>query len=548
MSIPRSRRPGAGVIAAALAMLSAMPAAAQDRAQTCAALEGKTVPAAEIGLPTGGAVVKSAMLVQGLNAPGLAAEFCRVIGAILPGAADAATGTPPIQFNLNLPSDWNGKAVHLGGGGYNGMAASGTLSVSHARGTPPLARGYATFASDSGHTGLSTTSDFASNDAALLNFAHEHIKKTHDAAFALIAAHYGRAPARSYFAGASTGGREGLTAVQRYPQDYDGVYVNAPAIYFYGMRLIGLKLGQQAYGAPGRFVSPEQFEAINAAATAACDGDDGAMDGIISDVAACKAKEAQIIAGLTCKAGGSNAPCLTPAQWGTVKALSEDFTLPYEMAYGVTSYPGYGVLQGVPIRGGLGMGRSPSLATPVSSTENGYLFAQGVGYLTHFVTRGEPFDPMTFDVTQPGKYKDRLVELSATIGAMNPDVEAFRAAGGKLLFTQGRDDEAVSADGSIRYYKQMVERYGQPATDAFVRFYVIPGFAHGGGNFVPSWEAVDVLDAWVEKGEAPERLVASDANAATRGRTRPLCRYPAIPVMKAGGDVKSAESFDCVTR
>lgn len=523
-------------------------AQAQDRAQACTVLEGSSVPADRIGLPTGGAVVKSAMLVQGLSAPGLAGEFCRVIGAILPNDADAATGTPPIQFNLNLPSDWNGKTVHMGGGGYNGMAASGTLSVSHAQGTPPLAKGYATFASDSGHTGLSTTSDFARNDAALLNFAHEHIKKTHDAAFALIEAHYGKQPTQSYFAGASTGGREGLSAVQRYPDDYDGVYVNAPAIYFYAMRLIGLKLGQQAYSAPGNFVSPEQFEAINAAATAACDGDDGAADGIISDVTACKAKEGQIIDSLTCKGDGDNAICLTPEQFDTVRALSEDFTLPYEMAYGVTSYPGYAVMQGVPIRGHLGMGSSPTVSDPINNIDNGYLFAQGVGYLTYFVTRGEPFDPMTFDVTQPGRYTDRLVELSAIIGAMNPDVEAFRAAGGKLLLTQGGDDEAVSAGGSIRYYDQLVQQYGQQAVDEFVRFYVIPGFAHGQGNFIPAWEAVDVLDAWVETGDAPDRLEASDANPATAGRTRPLCRYPSIPVMQAGGDVNSAASFDCVTR
>lgn len=381
-------------VAALLALISAGATEAQsknlDRAQHCAALEGASVPADAIGLSTGGAVVKSAMLVQGLPTPGLAGEFCRVIAAVQPSPTDAATGTPPIQFNLNLPSDWNGKAVHMGGGGYNGMAASGTLWVSHARGTPPLAKGYATFASDSGHTGLSTSAEFASNDAALLNFAHEHIKKTRDAAFALIEQHYGKAPSRSYFAGASTGGREGLTAVQRYPQDYDGVYVNAPAIYFWGMRLIGLKLGQQAYGAPGNFVSPEQFQAINAAATDACDGDDGALDGIISDVAACKAKQAQIVESLTCKGDGDNAVCLTPEQFRTVEALSEDFTLPYDMAYGVNSYPGYDVMQGVPIRGNLGMGSSPTLADPVNSLENGYLFAQGVGYLSYFVTRGTP--------------------------------------------------------------------------------------------------------------------------------------------------------------
>ena len=417
-------------------LLSAATAQAQDRAQTCATLEGQAVEAADIGLPTGGAVVKSAMLVKGYDVPGLKGEYCRVVAAILPDEAAAATGTSPIQFNLNLPSEWNGKTVHIGGGGYNGTAATGTMGVDHARGTPPLLAGYATFASDSGHTGLSTTADFASNDAALLNFGYEHIKKTRDAAFALIRSHYGRAPDRSYFAGASTGGREGLTAVQRYPEDYDGVYVNAPAIYFSGMRLIGFKLGQQAYGAPENFVSEQQFQTINEVVVEVCDPDDGAADGVISDVAACKAKEEQIVERLACKDQAKDATCLTPGQLNTLRALSEDFVFPYEMAYGVTSYPGYGVLQGVKIGGPLGMGQSAQLSDPINSIDNGYLFAQGIGYLTYFVTRGQPFGPITFDLGNSTEQRERLVELSGIIGAMNPDISAFQRAGGKILFTQ----------------------------------------------------------------------------------------------------------------
>jgi hypothetical protein len=185
-----------------------------------------------LGLPTDGASVVSAQLVTGLDAGGLRFEYCRVLGAISPPPIAAKTGTPPINFQLNLPTNWNGKAVHMGGGGYNGTIVSGTAPVLHILGVPPLQQGYATFGSDSGHVGLFTNAEFATNEGALRNFAYEHIKKTHDAAIALIEAKYGRAPSKSYFAGASTGGREGLTAIQRYPNDYDGVVINAPAIYF----------------------------------------------------------------------------------------------------------------------------------------------------------------------------------------------------------------------------------------------------------------------------------------------------------------------------
>ena len=65
----------------------------------------------------------------------------------------------------------------------------------------------------------------------------KHLKKTHDAAFDLIRKRYAKSPLKSYFAGASTGGREGMTLVERFPQDYDGVIAIAPAINFSGVRL-----------------------------------------------------------------------------------------------------------------------------------------------------------------------------------------------------------------------------------------------------------------------------------------------------------------------
>jgi feruloyl esterase len=81
--------------------------------------------------------------------------------------------------------------------------------------------------------------------------------------------------------------------------------------------------------------------------------------------------------------------------------------------------------------------------------------------------------------------------------------------------------------------------------DRFFRFYTVPGFGHSVGAFSPSWEALNALDKWVEKGRAPGTLVATDVTAATKGRTRPLCRYPAWPHYR-GGDVNAADSYRCV--
>jgi hypothetical protein len=519
-------------------------ASAADRAQDCSKIQGLQIPASAVGLPTNGASVVSAELVTGLDAGGPRFEYCRILGAISPPPVTAKSGTPQINFQLNLPTNWNGKAVHMGGGGYNGTVVTGTAPILHILGAPPLQQGYATFGSDSGHVGLFTNAEFAANEGALLNFAYEHIKKTHDAAIALITTKYGRAPSKTYFAGASTGGREGLTAIQRYPSDYDGVVINAPAIYFSGMRLVGLRVGEAAYGKPGAFVSASKLDALRASVLKVCDADDGATDEIVSDVEGCRRKQQTIINGVRCSAGEDSPNCLTEAQLETVRAISDDLDLPYELAHGMKRYPGYNILQGADFVRGLGLGTSATTADVPTNTEQGYLFAQGEAYVRYFVT-GEG-SAKEFNAQKPGKYLKRLVELSEMIGAMNPDTSAFQSRGGKLIVTHGLADEAVSSNGSIGYYKEQVQKYGQMRVDAFFRLYMIPGFGHGVGTFIPSWNGVEVLDKWVSQGIAPEKITAIDVNPKSAGRTRPLCAFPTFPRYKGSGSVEDAANFECL--
>lgn len=322
---------------------------APPQALGCADMAGKTVSAAAIGLPTGGATVTSATVVAASEAGNANGEYCKVLGAILPDAG-AAAGTPNIHFQLNLPTQWNGKTVHMGGGGYNGTVVTGTGAVSFAPGVAPLALGYATFGSDSGHVGNSATADFALNEAAIANFGYQHIKKTRDTAFALIRLRYARAVAKSYFAGGSTGGREGMTAVERFPQDYDGVIANAPAINFSGVRLQGVKIGQAAYGSGSNgggagYIDPARQRLILKTAVDACDADDGALDRIVANVEACRTRQASILATLACRSGNDEGEgCLSAAQLRTVRAITDDLVLPYTLAYGVDRHQGYNIL------------------------------------------------------------------------------------------------------------------------------------------------------------------------------------------------------------
>jgi feruloyl esterase len=197
----------------------------------CAGLNGMAIAQQAIGMPTTGALVTSAVVVPAAGT-GVAAvaEYCKVLGDINPVDATA----PKIKFQVNLPANWNGKALMFGGGGYNGVLATGLGNVpaGPADKPAPLARGYATFGSDSGHQANANGSrdgTFGANDEALKNFSSDAIKKTRDAAVNIIQTRYAARVQKTYFAGGSTGGREALFAVQNWPQDFDGAIVLYPA-------------------------------------------------------------------------------------------------------------------------------------------------------------------------------------------------------------------------------------------------------------------------------------------------------------------------------
>jgi feruloyl esterase len=512
----------------------------------CVELAGTTVPASVIGLPTRGAEILGATVVSASAPNNRDGEFCRIVGVI---KAQLDT-TPDIRFEVNLPSRWNGRALQMGGGGYNGVIVSGTEPAAFAPQAAPLSLGYATFGSDSGHVGNAGRADFAMNDEAVVNFGFAHLKKTHDVALALMMMGYGRAPDKTYFAGGSTGGREAFAVVERFPDDYDGVIANAPAINFAGVRMMGVKVGQAAYATPGGFVGVAQQKLVFNTVMHACDGLDGAVDGIVSDVQACREKEPEIIESLRCtnaQRGSQRDSCLSEPQIATLETLRDGFTLPYPLAYGVRRYYGYNVFQGVDFSSGLGLGDSSTVELPLRFDQNGYLFAQADGYMKYFVSHDLRFNTLGFDVDNPGRFKQRLIDLSEIVGAMNPDLSRFIAHGGKLITMQGLADEVISPNQTIAFYQGLVARYGQEIVDSFMRLYMVPGFQHGNGVFIPAWDELGALDRWVTQGIAPETLIGTDIASATNGRTRPLCRYPDYPRYIGKGNLMNASSFRCAS-
>ncbi|WP_233806332.1 tannase/feruloyl esterase family alpha/beta hydrolase [Paraburkholderia sp. HP33-1] len=512
-------------------------------AMRCAEFAGAVVSPEPIAMPTAGALIESAEMI-GATAPGnqQGGEYCRVTGRI----KALNPTTPDIRFDLNLPRHWNGRALQIGGGGYDGAVVSGIGVMPFSPDRAPLAQGYATFGDDSGHVGNASLAQFGLVDEAVTNFGYAHLKKTHDVALALIVRAYGRPPQRMYFAGGSTGGREGYTVMQRFPDDYDGVIANSPALNFSGVRLIGLKLGRAEYVTPGGFVPPALLEHVYQRTLEVCDRLDGVADGIVSDVEACRAHEAQIIDSLRCTVRpASDDACLTDAQLSTLLVMRNGLSLPYRLAWDVAGYRGYNVFQGTQLADALGLAHQPWRQPVPTFYANGYLFVQGDGYVRYFIARDANFDSLSFDPQRPGIYQAQLVALSATIGSMNPDLSRYIAHGGKLITLQGLADEVISPNQTIAYHDALIARFGKDEVDRFMRLYMVPGFQHGGGVFIPSVDLLGALDAWVTRGVAPETLTATDLAAATNGRSRPLCRYPGFPRYVGKGNVDLASSFVC---
>lgn len=349
------QRPCTALVAASTLLILTLDCAAAApavRAQTapdslkpltsCAVLGRMTVPATAIGLPTSGATVQAAMPVIDTDSSAAPRDFCKVTGVINPVDPTAA----PIRFEVNLPASWNRRALQMGGGGTNGRVVTGLGSYVGQPDTQPtaLAQGFVTLGSDSGHNADKDPpfdTRFALNQEQLLNFGQLQIKKTLDTARALMTAYYGAAPRYTYFAGGSQGGHEAFDAAQRYPDDYDGVIAQYPAYNPVNLHLGAQELARAIYGnksgvASEAWMNPAKVATLVKAVVVACDGLDGAADGIISNVKACNAAFTidTVKAALRCPGGADTGDsCLSDAQIGTVAKINSPVNFSFAFAH-----------------------------------------------------------------------------------------------------------------------------------------------------------------------------------------------------------------------
>jgi len=558
-SRPPIARAASAAVLAAIALVAcggdddAPPVALQQTPATCSALGGTTIAAASIGEPTTGAVVTSATYVAAtpdtLNAAGTAViqglpDYCRLLVDIKPVDATA----PTIKSQVNLPTTWNGKKLQLGGGGFNGTLVTG-LGALHNAGpeTPlPLARGYLTAGTDSGHqtaTGVEPQA-FALNAEALANFAYASYKKTHDVAVQLALAYYGKAPTRSYYSGGSEGGREGMTMAQRYPSDFDAILAVDPVMNFSALQ----SAGNQAGGANqvGAAWLGNKINLVQATVAGACDNLDGIVDGVVSNYLGCKAAADAALAAIICPGGTDTGPtCLSTAQLAAVNALHSPYTFSFPLANGMTSYAGWGY-GGEALPGNWASWVTGSVPPTFTAAPNiagmSNIFSFGNGYVRYFIAQDPNFNPIGYN---PAAFQARVQAVSAMMDATNPDLGPYFGRGGKLILKEDLADYAQSPYTGLNYYDAVVAKLGAPTATASFKAYVAPGLSHtsngiaAGTANAPSYgipgrvDWLTVLENWSEKGTAPPSQLTLTLNQPlppyTATASKPLCAYPQYP-------------------
>ncbi len=439
----------------------------------------------------------------------ISTPFCRVEGII----------EKEIGFEVWLPKQgWNGKFLSEGIGGY-----AGSISMSYRAMADALARGYATASTDTGHQASSNESEWAlDNPERVLNFGHRANHLLAQTAKSIIASYYGTGSLQSYFMGCSGGGRQALAEAQLYPEDYDGIIAGASGAAFTRMAANLRWVSElNAKGAPGR-LSPGKAALMAREAITYCDSKDGLKDGLLDNPLRCDFDFSKLL----CPSGTDNDTCLTTPQVETAKKIFS----PMRNPAGKELYPG--LMLGTILN--------------ISETDDGLVRHNSMSedFYKYFV-----YGDSNWDWRSSNLYKD-IAEADAKVAPIvdvtNPDLKRFKARGGKLIMYHGWADNVVSPLSSLNYYKKVQEVVGEEETDEFLRLFLAPGMYHCGGGPGPNeFDMVLAIEDWVEKGKAPDRVIASHKTDGKVDRTRPLCPYPQTASYKGSGSTDDAANFAC---
>ncbi|KAI3323798.1 feruloyl esterase B [Xylariaceae sp. AK1471] len=385
---------------------------------------------------------------------------------------------------------------------------------------PAVATGYAAGSTDAGVNLEGDPRDWANSPQLVENFLHLSYHEMTVLGKELSEKFYGKKPRYSYWNGCSTGGRQGMTEVQMYPKDYDGVFAGAPGINWAKL-IMGMYwpivLQRQSPESLGQC----QLSFIGNASIEACDSLDGATDGLIGNPLECKFNAASLV--------GTKVDCD-----GTTKITERDASV-WNGIFRTGLTDKYGKR--------LWYGLQPGADAGILSIQPGFIIPKL--WIADFVLA----DP-DYNLTKIGQ--DELVDLFyksvSVFGPLwstdDPDLSSFQTSGGKLLTWHGWADQLIPPESTLEYWHRVVDTLGgQEKVDEFYRVFMAPGVGHcyGGPGPQPPTDPVAPLVEWVENGNAPDTVTFSG-----NGQARNICKYPARLKYKGAGDVSEAASWECV--
>ena len=434
---------------------------------------------------------------------------------------------PAINIWVGLPTGgfWNGRLESEGGGGYAGSVGVATGSING---------GYIGIQTDTGHVGGSGTFGMltpipnGAPDVQLQTdfaFRSEHLMSV--IGKQLSSAFYGQLPQYSYWNGCSTGGRQGMRMAQQFPSDYNGILAGAPA--FHWDRFQAYQIWPEVamrLDAGGPVSGAKETLATNAA-VAACDAIDGVVDGVIGDPRKCTYNPVNDASITRTSCSSADNTCLTPGEasaiekiWGGAKNASGKLLWP-------------GLERGASLSGLAG---SVPFSIAVAQPQYWVYFDPNWDWTTLNYSNYEAFFKKTMQMVNP------------MMASENPNLSAFRNAGGKLVMWQGWADQLIMSEGSTMYYDAVTNYmgggYGQ--TQKFFRHFMAPGVGHCGGGSGPQPQNLfQAVVNWVEQGVAPDVITASKSLGVGAVQTRPLCPYPTVAKYTGSGSTDDAANFVC---
>ncbi|MEO7010311.1 MAG: tannase/feruloyl esterase family alpha/beta hydrolase [Caldimonas sp.] len=558
--------PGVAGIAATLALLAGCGGSddvaplPRLTAATGAALSSCTDLATRISFANTTITAANAIAAGTLAVAGTpVAAHCQITGTMDSRVSAVDGHSYAIGFEMRLPNAWNGRFFYQGNGGTDGSVVPATGPLGANATDSALNEGFAVISSDAGHTAAQNAS-FGIDPQARLDYGYQAVAKLTPMAKSVIQTAYGKAPDRSYFAGCSNGGRHTMVAAARYADQYDGFLVGDPGFNLPKAATANIA-GGQAYAALATnpadlstgFTTAERAVVSNAV-LAKCDALDGATDGLVQDTKACQAAFNLATDVPTCS-GARDGTCLSSAQ---KTAIAQLFA-------GVKTSTGTLIYSSWPYDAGLATGGWSfwkfTVPLILDSVAAGTIFQVPPANLATF--NGPAFAlSVNIDTLNANIYATNATYTESSMSFMTPphpsDLGVLRNRGAKMVIYHGTSDPIFSSDDTTAFYDALRGANGGDASN-FARFYRVPGMNHcGGGPATDQFDMLTPLVAWVEQGQAPDRVIASARGAGNAAganadlpagwsptRTRPLCPYPKIAKYSGSGGLEEAANFTC---